>query len=427
MTTRKAVPNFETHIRPLFRDEDVEAMSYWADLSEYSDVKKYAKEIYERVAAGSMPCDGRWDQARVDLFHEWMDTGMLERDPGPSIQEITRRLTSVDKRSDSDPVADLKEGLQCALELELATMPLYMTAYWSIRDASSAVAMSVREIFKDEMWHLANVCNILAGLGGTPAFVARCPKFPGPLPAGVHPRLVFALDRLSHATVRSFMELEHPDIDIVNGVESPESKTVGAFYEAIAVALQRIGGGLDTTRQLSMKVGPEGEMRVYGTATEAAGAIRAIASEGEGTKGGPTDPAEQDLAHFYQFGEIYYGKKLVAPTGGESWTYTGADLPFPETYPVAEVPAGGWGRSDVDVATATLLDEFDQKWTTLLTNLEKTWAGPTPDDAAYKVALTAMRRLSGPATQIVKTPMPNGRGNCAPCFRLVRLSPPPVA
>jgi hypothetical protein len=71
--------SFAADIRPLFRDEpDVEAMkSFGLDLSSYADVKASAQSIYERLADGSMPCDGEWPKEQVAKFKQWMDEGTL--------------------------------------------------------------------------------------------------------------------------------------------------------------------------------------------------------------------------------------------------------------------------------------------------------------------------------------------------------------
>lgn len=72
-------PIFSPDIKPLFREVDVESMkSFGIDLSKHSDVMKHAEHIYSRVADGSMPCDGKWEQSKVNLFKRWMDTGMIE-------------------------------------------------------------------------------------------------------------------------------------------------------------------------------------------------------------------------------------------------------------------------------------------------------------------------------------------------------------
>ena len=67
--------SFARDIRPLFRDDDVKEMKYAFDLSRYEDVKSNAQGIYERVADGSMPCDGAWPADRIALFRRWVDEG----------------------------------------------------------------------------------------------------------------------------------------------------------------------------------------------------------------------------------------------------------------------------------------------------------------------------------------------------------------
>jgi hypothetical protein len=50
-------------------------MSFAFNLGVYDDVKENAADIYARIAAGEMPCDGAWPTAQVELFREWMDAG----------------------------------------------------------------------------------------------------------------------------------------------------------------------------------------------------------------------------------------------------------------------------------------------------------------------------------------------------------------
>jgi hypothetical protein len=69
------MPRFASDIRPLFRDQDVEAMDFAFDLSDYEAVKANAEGIYERLADGSMPCDAAWPDERVALFRRWIDEG----------------------------------------------------------------------------------------------------------------------------------------------------------------------------------------------------------------------------------------------------------------------------------------------------------------------------------------------------------------
>jgi hypothetical protein len=68
--------SYERDIRPLFREGDIESMSAAFDLSSYDDVRANADAIYERLADGSMPCDGGWPVEQVQRFRTWMDAGL---------------------------------------------------------------------------------------------------------------------------------------------------------------------------------------------------------------------------------------------------------------------------------------------------------------------------------------------------------------
>jgi hypothetical protein len=66
---------FARDIRPLFRDRDVGSMSSHFDLSSYEEVRDNAEPIYERLADGTMPCDGAWPADDVQRFRTWIDNG----------------------------------------------------------------------------------------------------------------------------------------------------------------------------------------------------------------------------------------------------------------------------------------------------------------------------------------------------------------
>jgi CDGSH-type Zn-finger protein/truncated hemoglobin YjbI len=67
--------SFVTHIRPLFRQRDQQAMSFTFDLFSYDDVRQHAKGILDRLRAGTMPCDGAWPDEQVELFQRWVNEG----------------------------------------------------------------------------------------------------------------------------------------------------------------------------------------------------------------------------------------------------------------------------------------------------------------------------------------------------------------
>lgn len=67
--------SFDAHIRPLFRDKDRQSMSRAFDLSSVDDVRAHSAAILERVASGSMPCDGAWPEDWVATFRRWTESG----------------------------------------------------------------------------------------------------------------------------------------------------------------------------------------------------------------------------------------------------------------------------------------------------------------------------------------------------------------
>jgi CDGSH-type Zn-finger protein len=67
--------SFDAHIKPLFRSRDRQSMSFAFDLWSADDVRAHAKEILGRLADGSMPCDGAWPAAQIDVFRRWTQTG----------------------------------------------------------------------------------------------------------------------------------------------------------------------------------------------------------------------------------------------------------------------------------------------------------------------------------------------------------------
>jgi hypothetical protein len=67
--------SFENDVKPLFRDRDQALMEFAFDLWSHDDVSEHADAILARLRAGSMPCDGPWPSAQVDLFERWIARG----------------------------------------------------------------------------------------------------------------------------------------------------------------------------------------------------------------------------------------------------------------------------------------------------------------------------------------------------------------
>jgi hypothetical protein len=68
---------FEQDIKPLFREDDRQAMQWAFDLWSYNDVAGNSDAILERLRNGTMPCDGAWSDDRIATFQDWVDAGKL--------------------------------------------------------------------------------------------------------------------------------------------------------------------------------------------------------------------------------------------------------------------------------------------------------------------------------------------------------------
>jgi Ferritin-like len=303
----------------------------------------------------------------------------------------------------------LREGLQAAIELEFATVPVYLCALWSIKSQSGPVYGSIRGIVIDEMFHMGLACNMLTTVGGTPQVNSEdaVPKYPGPLPGGVRPWLRVALIGLTKEVVEeTYMQIEYPEGGPIAFFRGETYPTIGEFYDAILAAFKKLQASQITgARQITSGQ----SLFAINTVADAEKAIDRIKRQGEGTSQSPfSDDFGTKLAHYYRFAEIFHGRKLIKTAGGK-WKYEGAPVPFPEVFPMAEVPAAGYP----DEPQAR---EFDRSFTTMLDHLQRAWADGNGDELGN--AIGVMFELAGPARELMQKPRPAGGGNFGPDFKL---------
>lgn len=279
----------------------------------------------------------------------------------------------------------LAYALQEAVQLEWATIPPYLCAYWSIKSGPGAARIkgTLRDILIQEMSHMGLACNMLAGIGGTPNIYAEnfTPKYPGELPGHVHEGLVVGLAGLSRdepgnkEQVWKFMQIELPEYPLAER-KRVGFATIGEFYDALRQAFADVNPAFSSDRQLTTT--PPAlmpDLVVIPTVAEARARIDLIKRQGEGTSSSPfvdgrklaIAPA-RELAHYYRFGEIHAERELRAdPSAPTGWSFTGTPVPFPganDLYLMAEVPPGGYPESA----------DFDREYTAMLKLLHDAWA-----------------------------------------------------
>jgi hypothetical protein len=312
----------------------------------------------------------------------------------------------------------LAEALQNAVELELATLPVYLSGLWSIEDPSDAQSKEaytlIDSVIMEEMLHLGLVANMLKAIKGSPQFILH--TYPGHLPGGVRPELCVYLAGLSHDSLGMYMQIEMPEHPVAL-LDAETFPTIGAFYDAILACFQsqnppitistagqqqhplsvpNPGGGQDISEPLT----------VLETLDDVEQKITLIKDQGEGTSTSPDAPEfGGELAHYYRFGEIYHGKRLKYVDG--KWQYVGDPVPFPKCYTIPQVPEQGY--PDLQ----PLMGTFDTQLSSLLNKLQQAWAA----GASLNSAIGVMFQLANTAGEIVTKPLPGGGGNYGPDFK----------
>jgi Ferritin-like len=84
---------------------------------------------------------------------------------------------------------------------------------------------------------------MLTTLGGTPQMNTQgvVPKYPGRLPGGVRPQLTVALIGLSKQIIADmYLQIEFPEKGPVAFALGETFPTIGAFYDALLVAVQKL-------------------------------------------------------------------------------------------------------------------------------------------------------------------------------------------
>lgn len=107
---------------------------------------------------------------------------------------------------------DLLSYLNAAMALEHATIPPYLTAYYSIHSGTNSdAAHIIRVIAVEEMLHLTLVANVLNAIGGEPDLTRPgfVPSYPAYLPDGENDFTV-DLRPFSPEAVETFCKIERP-------------------------------------------------------------------------------------------------------------------------------------------------------------------------------------------------------------------------
>lgn len=331
----------------------------------------------------------------------------------------------------------LKDALQQAIMLELATLPPYLCGYWSVRGDdpnAGGVRSPIWEIVMNEMGHFGLACNMLTTIGGTPVLARESvvPKFPGKLPGGVRDTLIVSLSGLTDRALDMYSQIEEPDKPLA---KFAEGTSIGAFYRQILEVFRLPAHKDIVTGERQVERFLTGGCPIFEIKTlkDVEKAIQIIMEQGEGTSASANNPFPGgEMAHYYTFREILHGRKLIevsdhSANGKSSWEFIGAPIPRPKTYPMGTVPAGGWPPVPADPTwpeTRDLLNKFNMCYTEMLIALEQAWQAKQGADDLVDKAIGFMRDLDSQGSALVKRKLgPDSKENYGPEFRFVEGVP----
>ncbi len=329
-----------------------------------------------------------------------------------------------------ETIDDLRQHLQYAIELEHATIPPYLFALYSIKDAyNREAARVIRSVVLEEMLHMALAANVLNAVGGSPSLnhAEFVPRYPGKLPHSFG-QFEVGLEKFSRGSVETFLKIERP----AKAEAPPQADcydTIGQFYAAIKAGLRLVCDGNrhfdgDPRRQATGEVFYGGGGRL-GRVTDLPSALRAlrqIVHQGEGLPHTISDGDDKlfgqprEYAHYFRFNEIhcgrFYGRHDTPASGPKGplfpvdWDAVYDVRPNPRA---EDYPTGGELRRKAD--------EFNYAYTGLLDLLHHSFNG-RPELLRESVGL--MYDLKYRAVALMRTPCGDDGRTAGPPFEYAR-------
>jgi hypothetical protein len=325
---------------------------------------------------------------------------------------------------------DLFPLMQNAIELEHATIPPYLTAIFSLKpNTNHEIRQLIHSVVIEEMLHMTISSNILNALGGEPEINHRSfvPDYPTNLPMGIGGSLTVGLANYSSDQVKNvFMEIEEPEHPIVfkslaEGLVT--FSTIGQFYAAIQAKIKELPGEElpgDQKRQVTSSFFPDNLLYPIYTSTEAVSAIDIIVRQGEGTTTTPLDE-EGNLAHYYEFEELFKGRKLIKdPSAPNGYSFSGDLIAFTQNDVFPLFPNTKSTMLTAGSEERRRADDFNAAYSRLLNGLHKTFNG-FPDFLDSTIGMMYDVKLFG--EKLCATPFPAKAGmNIGPPFEFVDVN-----
>lgn len=305
----------------------------------------------------------------------------------------------------------LKKHLQLAIELEHATLPPYLCAFWSIHGHSPRAreaAHLILSVAHEEMLHLGLACNILNAIGGSPSLNGKAfiPDYPCALPGHsqtANPFIVH-LDKCSKESIYTFMHIELPQKELHTKFNDGGWASIGEFYEEIIQLLSiplLEDGDFKNGKQTDNDSNPaKGKLYAINSREDALMAINEIIDQGEGLASRSHHDQDNELTHYWKFKKIY--KHIEDGT----WDYE------QDVYPMAANPDTEYFTEEAK----GINHQFNKAYSQMLNALHDSFNSEKPN---LNVSIDLMFKLGEYARKLMQIPLVNKDGNAGPTFEYI--------
>ena len=313
-------------------------------------------------------------------------------------------------------LSNLQAQLQQAVQLEFYTIPLYLTALYSIKEGYNTEAyQAIRDVVMQEMLHMVQVANILIAVGGNVTIddAKFAPSYPATgLPGHVLRNLTVHLRNYNLIQVHNtFMGIELPTPHQQNLDDESILYTIGMFYKEIECCIKNLSE--NTNIFMEPKVEDQvkwpwkgiehtvGTVHIINDTNSAINGIDEIIEQGEGASYLCPEQIDTGMyAHFYQFEELVCQRRLKK-LDNDSYTFKGAPIIYDElgVYPMIDNPKNDTFQPGSRCYTQARA--FHRVYRNLLRVLQKAFNGE-PEEIAEAVKL--MESLQVHAKRCISTP-----------------------
>lgn len=318
-------------------------------------------------------------------------------------------------------ILSIQDRLQKAIELELSTIPPYLTAYFSIKLNTNKMASEIiRSVVMEEMLHMALAGNLLISIGGKVALSEKnTPQYPLRMRFDdmefKNREFDINLSSFSKDSLKTFLDIELPEY---MGNEELErfslipAYTIGEFYYDILKDLKDVAEEIGENKLFVGDIKNQlteqhywhggGQIIMVNNIASAQKAIELIVEQGEGSSVSKLDL--DNLPHYFKFNELFNEKKYAQsdtsnmPPSGEP-----IQIDYTQVYNTKPNCKALDFRHQTNLKN--LNDMFNQNYTSMLKQIEEGFNGNPI--VFYTAIMNSMHQLTEIARSMMQIKIDN--------------------